>query len=243
MSLGGVPVYIVTNGTFVIIMAVGVADAMHLLGQYCEEQLRPDGRDAQDVIVDASMALWRPVLFTSLTDVAGFFSLYLVGIMPPIRYFGLFTCAGVIGALVYSFTVVPAGLAVLPLKPCRAFVRSGTESPGQAGTIGRTLGRIGAFCFVRWRTVLVLGSAVVGLALWGASYVTVNDSRILAFKDHHPIARATRVLNDHFDGTGHLNIVVTAAEPGAFLQAESIRRLEQLEVCHSQRPGRDRILS
>ena len=102
MSAFGVPVYIVTNGIFVIIMALGVADSLHLLGQYYEEQLHRRQRNRQEVIVDACVALWYPLLITSLTDVAGFFALYLAGLMPPIRYFGLFTCAGVIGALIYS---------------------------------------------------------------------------------------------------------------------------------------------
>jgi predicted RND superfamily exporter protein len=58
MALCGVPVYIVTNGIFVVIMAVGVADGMHILGQYYEEQLEPRGRCRRELIVDACMALW-----------------------------------------------------------------------------------------------------------------------------------------------------------------------------------------
>ena len=99
MGATGVPIYIVTNGIFVIIMALGVADSLHLLGQYYEEQLDLRGRNRRQVVVDACLALWFPLLVTSLTDVAGFFALYLVGEMPPIRYFGLFTCVGVLGAL------------------------------------------------------------------------------------------------------------------------------------------------
>ena len=229
MSASGVPVYIVTNGIFVIIMAVGVADSLHLLGQYYEEQLHRDGRTRQELIVDACMALWYPVLITSLTDVAGFFSLYLVGIMPPIRYFGLFTCAGVLGALVYSYTVVPAGLALLPLRGSRAMTSS-RKPGGGVDRIGVMLGRVGLFTFRRYGVVLLLGAILIAVALWGASKMIINDARILAFKEHHPIVQAANLLNDRFDGTSHLNIVVTAKEPGALLQPELLRRIEQLEV-------------
>ena len=190
------------------------------------------GRTPGEVTVDACMALWYPVLITSLTDVAGFFSLYVVGIMPPIRYFGLFTCAGVIGALVYSYVVIPAGLAILPLKTSPAFSKRPTAGGSDAGVnfIGATVGRIGCFAFSHWRIILLLGAVLTCVAVWGASKLIVNDSRILAFKDHHSIVQATKVLNNRFDGTSHLNILVTASKKGELIQPELLRRIEQLEA-------------
>ena len=205
---------------------------MSVLGQYYEEQLDLRGRGRQQVVVDACMALWFPLLITTLTDLAGFFALYLVGYMPPIRFFGLFTCVGVFGALVYSYTVVPAGLMVVPLKMSRVFHgRKQTAQRSEGSNItGTTLGRLGTFTFHRRWTVLAGGTVVVIVAGWGASRMTVNDARILAFKDHHPIVQATNTLNGRFDGTSHLNIMVTASEKGAMLQADVLRRIEALEA-------------
>ncbi len=234
MAVSGVPIYIVTNGIFVVIMAVGVADSLHLLGQYYEEQLRPDGRTKQEIIVDACMALWFPVLITSLTDVAGFFSLYLVGIMPPIRYFGLFTCVGVLGALVYSYTMIPAGLSVLPLQTSRAFAQTRPgDGPRKLDFAAVAMGRIGTFVYRRRREVLLLGAILIALALYGASKMYVNDARILAFKSDHPIVHAANALNERFDGTSHLNIVLTPrdeSETGLFLRPEILRQVDDLET-------------
>ncbi len=232
MSACGVPIYIVTNGIFVIIMALGVADSVHLIGQYYEEQLDLRGRGKQELIVDACMAIWYPLLVTSLTDVAGFFALYVAGIMPPIRYFGLFTCVGVLGALVYSYTVIPAGLMILPLKASRAFRRqTGAAMPAASlDATGRLLGRLGGAVFRRRVVVLILGTATIAGAGWGASKLIINDARILAFKDDHPIVEATNAINERFDGTSHLNIVLTASKTGAFLQADMLRRIEALET-------------
>jgi predicted RND superfamily exporter protein len=232
MSILHVPVYIVTNGIFVIIMALGVADSLHLLGQYYEEQLDVRGRSRQAIVVDACVALWYPLLMTSLTDVAGFAALYFTGIMPPIRYFGLFTCVGVLGALLYSYTVVPAGLCVVPLKMSRAFAarKARTDKASHLDAVGAVMARLGAAAYRYRGGVVVLGIAGLGLAALGASRLTINDARILAFKDDHPIVRATRELNARFDGTSHLNIVVTAAKRGAFLEADALRRIEELEA-------------
>lgn len=232
MSAFSVPVYIVTNGIFVIIMALGVADSLHLIGQYYEEQLALDGRSKRELIVDACMALWYPVLITSLTDVAGFFALYMTGVMPPIRYFGLFTCAGVLGALTYSYTVIPAGLAILPLKMSGAFLKrtEDAEKSAHLDALGGFMGRVGSLAFRRRNLVLVVGVALIAVATWGAMTLTVNDARILAFKDHHSIVQATGELNARFDGTSQLNVVVSANKKGAFLQPEALRQIEALET-------------
>ena len=232
MSVSGVPIYIITNGIFVIIMALGVADSIHLIGQYYEEQLNPRGRSKQGIVVDACMALWYPLMVTSLTDVAGFFSLYLVGVMPPIRYFGLFTCVGVIGALIFSYTIVPAGLMVVPLRTCKAFSRRTTSSagPDSLDVLGRAMGRLGSITYHRRRSVIAVSIVVAAFAGWAASKVIVNDARILAFKDRHPIVQATQAINERFDGTSYLNVVVNAAEEGALLRPDMLRKIEALEA-------------
>jgi predicted RND superfamily exporter protein len=232
MSACGIPVFIVTNGIFVVIMALGVADSLHLIGQYYEEQLNPAGRSRQDLIVDACMVLWFPILITTLTDLAGFFALYLTGVMPPIRYFGLFTCVGVAGALIYSYTVIPAGLAILPLKTSRAFVgrRGGAATGPKLDIFGRIMRATGSLAYRRGRSLLLAGGLLIVGAVFGALHLTVNDARILAFKENHPIVRATRELNERFDGTSQLNIVVTANERDAFLQPEALFRIEELEA-------------
>lgn len=228
MGFSGVPVFIVTNGIFVIIMALGVCYSLHVLGQYYEEQLHLGGRTPQEVVIQASTMLWYPVLITSLTDFTGFLSLYFTGGMPPICYFGLFACLGVLGALLYTYTVLPAGLALLPLRQSRVFARR--NRPGGLGRVGVALGRLGAFVFRQRRAVLVASAAAVGVAGWGASKLVVNDARLLAFKESHPIVQATRALNERFDGTSQLNIVLTARQPGALLDPHVLRRIERLEA-------------
>ncbi len=233
MAAAGVPVYIVTNGIFVVIMALGVADSLHLLGQYYEEQLAPAGRSRNQIIVDACSTLWFPVLVTSLTDLTGFLSLYLGGEMPPIRWFGLFTCAGVLGCLIFTYALLPAGLAILPLRRSPVFTQRVTSPDGHVAaldSIGRALGSLGTITYCRPVAVLICGALVLATAALAANRLTVNDARILAFRDDHPLVVATRALNEHFDGTTQLNVVVTADRPGEFTQPDALHRIEDLEA-------------
>lgn len=238
MSLFEVPVFIVTNGIFVIIMALGVADSLHLVGQYYEEQLSMRGRDHRTLIVDACMALWYPVLITTLTDIAGFLALYITGIMPPIRYFGLFTCIGVAGALIYSLTVIPAGLAILPLRSSRAFTRQTNQQAGvnSLDCLGRIMAWLGGFVNRRRIALLIVGVVVIGVALSGAFKLVVNDSRLLAFKDDHPMVLATEAFNERFDGTSQLNIVLSSNERGGMVSARNLEQIARLEAFTEKLP-------
>jgi predicted RND superfamily exporter protein len=228
MGWAGVPVYIVTNGIFVVIMALSVSYSLNLMGQYYEEQLQLGGRSREEVIVTACTTLCLPVLFTSTTDFTGFLAFYFTGGMPPIMHFGLFTCAGVAGALLYAFTVLPAGLAVLPLKQSRAVARQ--NEPGQLDAVGVALGRVGAFIYRRCSAVLLAGAGLVAIGGWGASGLIVNDARMLAFREAHPLVQAARALNAKFDGTSELNVVLTASRKGGVLGPEALRRIEALEA-------------
>ena len=228
MGWCSVPVFIVTNGIFVVIMALSVSYSLNLMGQYYEEQLNIRGRSREEVIVTACTTLFFPVLVTSTTDFTGFLAFWFTGGMPPIMYFGLFTCAGVLGALIYAFTVLPAGLAILPLKMSRAVVRQ--NLPGTPGLVSALLGRMGGLVFRRRRVVLAVGAVLLGLGCWGASKLIVNDARILAFKNRHPLVQAAKALNEKFDGTTQLNIVLTASDKGALLRPEALRQIESLEA-------------
>ena len=228
MGYSGVPVYIVTNGIFIVIMALSVSYSLNLMGQYYEEQMHLAGRRREEVIVAACATLFYPVLVTSTTDFTGFLAFYFTGGMPPIMYFGLFTCVGVLAALLYAFTVLPAGLAIVPLKMSRVCAQR--QQPGALDLVGRALSRMGSFIYRRCALVLAVGAVLTVLGVWGAAKLIVNDARILAFKDNQPIVQAAKALNERFDGTSQLNIVVTAPTQGALLQPELLRKIEALEA-------------
>ena len=87
--------YIITNALPVILIAIGVADGIHIIGEYYEElALRPYSQKRQP-IVRAMTALWGAILFTSLTDAAGFLALAAVSFLPPRRAFVIFAAVGV----------------------------------------------------------------------------------------------------------------------------------------------------
>ena len=108
-----VPMYSISTMMPVVLMAIGVADGIHILSRYYDELLEHPDISSPDAVLVAMREMWRPVVFTSLTTAAGFLS-FLTSNILPIRYFGIFTALGVLAAMVFSITFFPAMLSLLP---------------------------------------------------------------------------------------------------------------------------------
>ncbi len=90
MALTGVPIYAVSTMIPVMLIAIGVADGIHLFS-HMQLFLRANpGADKREAVSDMIKHMWRPVAMTSLTTAVGFISL-LTSQVYPIKYFGLFT--------------------------------------------------------------------------------------------------------------------------------------------------------
>ena len=67
----------------VVLMAIGVADAIHILGKYYELVLIRTGASREELVSETMAEMWQPVVLTSLTTAAGFLSFLMMGMVPP----------------------------------------------------------------------------------------------------------------------------------------------------------------
>jgi predicted RND superfamily exporter protein len=118
MGWAGAPVTLVTTILPVLLMAMAMTDEIHLL-ERLQHRLAGlpaagDGRQRLRQAAGQSYAdLTSPLVLTSLTNAAGFLS-FGGGSIQPLRDFGWFAGAGLLLALLSTFTLVPALLALLP---------------------------------------------------------------------------------------------------------------------------------
>ena len=149
MAACGLEMNVVSSSMAVVILAVGVADAVHVLSEYYRHLL--SGEEPDDAVPRALEHVFVPCLFTSATTMAGFASL-CVSDLSPVREQGALAAAGVGIAFVLSFTMVPALLgAVRPPDP--AFLER--QRRGKTSRLLAWLGRVDGR-----RNVVVLVCAV-----------------------------------------------------------------------------------
>jgi len=235
MAAVGVSFFVITNGLIVCLIGIAVADSLHIFSQYYEEiTARPDASQ-KELVVRAMASMWRPVTLTTLTTMAGFFSLWPTNDMPPIQYFGLFGAIGVFIAWAYSLSFLPAILSLLPKRPSRFF-----STPARHKTHGRTarmMKYLGQRVLNNPKKILVAGSLVILLGAYGSSKVVVEEMRIENFKHSDPLYKADKSINARMDGTYYLDVMIETPEVEDLYKAENLQKIEALQTFLETQPG------
>ena len=222
----GVPFFVITNAITVVLIGIAVADSVHVFTQYYKEIADDPAIDRQDAITRAMVEMWRPITLTTLTTMAGFMGLYLAATMPPLKYFGLFAAAGVGFAWLYSITVMPALMMYLKPKPSPAY-QAGSPT---GDVFARMMTIMGSWVLTHSR--LTIGICTVGIVLGAlaASQVRIDQNSITNFHPDEPIVKADNFVNEHFDGTTVMDIVVETEEVEGLFNPHYLRKIEAFQT-------------
>ena len=104
-----------------MIMTLAVADCIHILTSYYFEMRQ--GKAKKEALQESLRVNFKPILLTSVTTAIGFMSMNFSD-SPPFRDLGNMVAIGVMLAFVFSITVFPALLMILPVKPGKASANS-----------------------------------------------------------------------------------------------------------------------
>jgi predicted RND superfamily exporter protein len=222
MSALGIPIYAVSTMIPVMLIALGVADGIHLLSHLNQEIKAQPERDKIELIKDMQQQLWKPVVMTSVTTAAGFLSLLTSDVL-PVRYFGLFTAVGVISAMFFSLIMIPAGLKVLGLPNLKI-----KESDKKAAD-KKFFHSLSEFVRKNRKPVVIITVIITILAAYGASKIWVDSSMLSKFNEGEEIVQADRFINQNFGGTTQLNLIFQAEENDTFKNPEYLKDVWELQ--------------
>ncbi len=202
-----VPVYLTIAVLPVVLTAIGVADEIHIFARYREQLRAQPERPANDVLHETMAEMWVPVMKTSVTTAIGFLSFALSPI-DPVRAFGVFTAIGIVFCMVWSLTVIPALLAMIPAS----WLTRRPEGGPVAESPPTLFGRLGALVLRLRGGVVVIALLVMVIAPFGAGRVVVQDSWIDGFAERSTFHRATTYFNEQFLGVHTLLLRVDAGQ-------------------------------
>lgn len=233
MAWSGVSFFAITNALPIVIVAISVADAIHILSAYYKFREQDNKGSTQDLVVRAMVSMARPITLTTLTTIAGFLGIAVMSIMPPITFFAIFASLGVSLAWGFSMFVLPNIMVLKNPGRSPAFMTWRDDRPSR---LGATLTKIGSFALLRFRTVLVAFLLVTVAAAYGASQLRVDRSQVENFTADEPIRIADELINEQFAGTAFLDIIVETDKPQGLLQVENMRKVRDLQVYFESLP-------
>lgn len=214
---GGYDVHIMSSMIAIFLMPIAVADSVHILSEFFDAYHR--FRDKRETVRHVIGHLFMPMLYTSLTTIAGFASLIFTPI-PPVQVFGAHIAVGVALAWLLTMTFVPAYIMLFVPQHMLDRIPVKKEDHKRSG-LDRMLEKTGEFSCKHWKLISTVSALVVVFAVVGIQRIRVNDNPVKWFTKNHRIRIADDVLNRHFGGTytAYLtlspeNTAVTAAATG-----------------------------
>ena len=220
MTLLGWNTNLLTSALLPFLLAIGVADSIHVLVEFDKRRRQK----LPDPAGSAARHLWKPCLFTSLTTAAGLLAL-LVSSLKPVREFGVIAAIGVLVAFAFSMTLVPALLQLFASQIKQ------TES-SISDRINARLGRVIAYLAnpppLVTRSVVPFGAVVGLLCVWSATALEVGVDPTSWFKHDDPFRQATEFVDERLGGAGGVEFLVSTPEQG-LRDIGTLRRIDEFE--------------
>jgi len=218
MAISGIPIYTITTLLPVLILAIGIADSVHLLTHIRAEAGRDTDIDQNTAIVRGIQGMWTPILMTTLTTAAGFLAM-LTSQLLPMRFFGVFAAVGIAYAFIITILFIPAIEAVLPHR----------EKALHQLALSRYIAWLSRTVIAYPRYILVSFTLLLVISGYGLTQLSVNSSLVSEFRPSDPIRQADITLNEHFSGTNTLDLMLDTGVQDGVLEPAFLAGIEKLQ--------------
>jgi hypothetical protein len=218
MSWVDIPFSVTLNMIPAFLIVVGVCDSIHILVMVYRQL--DAGLPRDEAIVHALRHSGLAVIMTSVTTAAGLMS-FSVAKLEPVAQLGMVAPFGVMLAMVYSLLLLPALLAVFPLR-----ARRGGRDVG-IRTVGAVLARIGDTITAHPGRVIAAWGIVAVVAIPGIQLAHFSHDGMKWFPKEDPIRQASDVIDDEFGGAGGMEVIVHTAGENGLYDPGLMRRIEQ----------------
>lgn len=228
MAALGIPMYLTSNIIPVILIAIGVADAIHILGEYYEILAKNPGISSKEATLITMVEMWRPVTMTSVTNVAGFLAMGFTSNVPPLQMVGIFSSLGVLIALFYSLFTVPAILMIGKPKLSKAFKRA-NESVNP-DVFGKAMAKFGVRVLRKPKLILAASGIIIVMGIIGSLQIRVDEASIENFSPTTDIYKADRTINAKMNGSNSFDVMIETPENEDLFEPANLKKIEKLQL-------------
>ena len=210
------------SGVPIIVMTISVAHSVHIAATALLGMSR--GLDKNEAIAQSLRSNAWPVFLTTVTTMIGFLSLNASD-SPSFHVLGNLVAFGVLCAFLYSMTLLPALLSILPLRARPA----STEQPG-------FFDRFGAFVVAR-RTVLLWSVSLLAVVLvMGIPRLELTDNWTRLLDESYEFRRDTDFVIDNLTGMETLEYSLNAGREGGIADPGYLRKVDAFAEWYRGQP-------
>ena len=215
MAVLGLPITLVSQILPSFLLVVGIGDSVHIMTIFYRRYR--DTGDKHRAIVEAIRFAGLPVLMTSVTTACGVLS-FIWADVATVAQLGYITPIGVMLALAYTVVLLPALIAVFPVKQ---------PTPLPENTIpfaDRIFTWIARVTTQRAVLVSTISGIIVACALAGAMSVRFSHNALNWFPEDSEIRIATQLLDSLNGGSVMLEAIVDTGRDNGLQEPDTLQK-------------------
>jgi predicted RND superfamily exporter protein len=208
--------YAITLLVPILLIAVANDYGIHMIARYQELNASGSRESMKNKAILITRNLWRPILLTGVTTIAGISALW-AHTMIPARQMALVASIGILLAIFFSLVMLPAVLSMLPNS---SYVPNYKET-GRSKT-GTLLGRFSFFVVRHRQRIPLLALVITILIASGIFFLKVDSNEENFFPERHEVKQGANIINSKFGGSESISILFS----GDILSPELLLRME-----------------
>ncbi|MCB1614441.1 MAG: MMPL family transporter [Pseudomonadales bacterium] len=206
-----------------LMIAVGTADAVHIIAEF-HHQL--PGKNRRDAIRHTLMRVGLPCLMTTLTTVAGFYSNAFSEIK-SIAHLGWYVPVAIFAAFFFTMTLLMVLLSFGKGGEYLTVHDARNEEPH--GLLARVLNAVADFDIRHAKTILLFFIVLILLSVEGISRIRVDSNYLEDFSDRVEVKRDTKKIDESLNGTGSLSYLFDTGVADGIKNPEVLKEIERVQ--------------
>ena len=201
------------------LMAVGVAASIHILAIFYRHFHQDGSKDASIVYAFGHSGL--ALVLTSLTTAAGLLS-FSFSELSALGAMGIYSAAGVMFALFYTFTMLPAIIALVPLKRIKT-----VRMNKRVVLMDNVLLFFADFSTSHPRKILMVSALIFIVSAAGVYMMKFSHNMLKYFPDSMSIKQDTEMIDKELKGTLVLRVVADTKKENGLYEPEVLNNIEK----------------
>ena len=212
-----------------MVMTLAVADCIHVISTMLYGMRQ--GKDKKDALVYSLSLNKIPIFITSATTAVGFLTLNFSEV-PILADLGNLTAIGIIFACVFSLTILPALIMILPIKQLPKKLSS--------SSLGYTE-RFGEWVIAHHKRILPFTLVVTVIAIGFSFKNQLNDVPTAYFDESTEFRQSTDFQQQHLSGMANLDFSIFTNEDSGINKPQTLQQVEDFSQWLRTQPEIDHV--
>jgi len=201
------------------ILAVSVGYSVHILAMFYQSFLKSGSRE--EAIAYSIGHSGLAVVMTAATTAGGLFS-FSTSEVAPIADLGIFAGTGVLLAMVYTIILLPALLAVIPVRTLKT-----RKDKSRDRTIERLLEKVGLIATGHPYKILVISTVIMVLSIVGAMKIHFSHDVLKWLPKENSSRIATETIDKELRGSVNMAIIIDTGKENGLYDPDLLNRMEE----------------